>query len=221
MTKKTKAPSDRTRLRRAHARGAYDFETVGRILDAQPLCTVAYCVEGKPFIVPTFQWRHEDRVYWHGSSASRALRASHQQEVCLNVCILDGLVLARSAFHHSANYRSVTVYGVAEKVEGKQAKNEALKGFVDALIPERWSHLRPMTDQEVKATTILSMSLEEASAKIRTGGPIDDEEDYELPIWAGVLPVTTVSGDLVPDNKNQPDARVPEHLKTYQYPQTF
>lgn len=214
------APSERTRLRRLHERGAYDRATVAAILDAQPLCTFAYCRDGKPFIVPTFQWREGDHVYWHGSSASQALRAIAGEngigaEVSLNVTILDGLVLARSGFHHSANYRSVTIYGVARPVEGKAAKAAALKGFVDALVPGRWDSLRPMTEQEIKATTVLTMPIDEASAKTRTGGPHDDEADYALPIWAGVLPVVQRSTTLEADPLNAPGVPVPDHLANY------
>lgn len=217
MPQKSAAPTDRVRLRRLHERGAYDHASIAAILDTQPLCSVAYCVDGKPFVVPTFQWREGNRVYWHGSSASQALRKSSNQDVCMNVCILDGFVLARSGLHHSVNSRSVTIYGVAEKVEGEDEKIAALKGFMDTLIPGRWEALRPINAQEIKATTILSMSIEEASAKVRTGGPHDDEEDYELPIWAGVLPVTMQSGTLIPDDRNLPDVPVPDHLTDYHF----
>lgn len=216
MAKKHEAPTDRVRLRRLHLRAAYDFDSVAAILDQQPQCSVGYCFDGKPFVIPTFQWREGARVYWHGSAASSALKRSIGIEVCMNVNILDGFVLARSAMHHSANYRSVTIYGTAEKVADDH-KAAALKRFVDALIPGRWDNLRAMNDQEIKATTILSMPIEEASAKVRTGGPSDDEEDYALPIWAGVLPVTTRSGELIPDDKNLPGVDVPDHLKTFRF----
>lgn len=215
MKEKTNAPSERTRVRRMHERAAYDRASVAAILDAQPLCSVAYCVDGKPFLVPTMQWREGDHVYWHGSSASQALRRSQGREVCLNVCILDGLVLARSGMHHSANYRSVTIYGTAEEVKGNAAKEAALRRFIDALVPGRWETLRPVTEQELKATAVLRMPIDEASAKIRTGGPKDDEEDYALPIWAGVLPVATASGLLEPDGRNLPGVAVPAHLADY------
>lgn len=214
MASANDTPTDRTRLRRMHERGAYDLASIAAVLDAQPMCTVSYCVDGKPFTIPTFQWRKDDRVYWHGSSASRALRRSEGEEVCLNVSILDGLVLARSGMHHSANYRSATVFGVAEKVADEH-KETALKDFIEALVPGRWAELRPITTQEIKATTILSMPIKEASSKVRTGGPSDDEEDYELPIWAGVLPVATRSGTLIADERNLPELGVPDHLKDY------
>ncbi|MBA4782679.1 MAG: pyridoxamine 5'-phosphate oxidase family protein [Rhizobiales bacterium] len=218
------APSERTRLRRLHERGQYDHATVAAILDAQPLCTFAYCRDGKPYVVPTFQWREGEHVYWHGSSASQALKTIAGKgtskgpvgaEVCLNVTILDGLVLARSGFNHSANYRSVTIYGIATVLEGKEEKARALKGFVDALVPGRWDSLRPMTAQEIKATTVLTMPIDEASAKIRTGGPHDDEEDYALPIWAGVLPIVQRSGVLEADPRNVAGVPVPDHLKDF------
>lgn len=212
MTGDTLTPTDRTRLRRAHTRGAFDRTTVNAILDAQPLCHVGYVIDGQTAATPTFQWREGNNVYWHGSSASRALKASESTQVCLTVTVLDGLVLARSGFHHSANYRSVMIYGTAMKVEGDAAKTERLKRFVDGLYPGRWDTLRPMNDQELKATTILTMPIEEASAKIRSGPPIDDEEDYALPIWAGVLPVRQVTGTPEPDPRNLAEAVQPDGL---------
>jgi nitroimidazol reductase NimA-like FMN-containing flavoprotein (pyridoxamine 5'-phosphate oxidase superfamily) len=204
--------TDRTRLRRRHERGRYDLETIHAILDASPLCHVAYVVDGRPVVTPTLQWREGERVYWHGSSASRALRASEGTEVCLSVALLDGLVLARSAFHHSANYRSVMIFGRATRVDDPRLVVEKMRNFVEGLYPGRWDTLRPIRDQEVKATTVLSLPIEEASAKVRTGGPIDDEEDYALPIWGGVLPVRRVLGPPEADPRNPEGTPEPERL---------
>ncbi len=197
-TDKSAAPSERTRLRRVHERGHYDNKTIAAILDAGALCHVGYVVDGQPYVTPTFHWREGDQVYWHGSSASRALRASEGADVCLTVTHLDGLVLARSAFHHSANYRSVMVLGKARKVVDRAKKLAAMRAFVEKLYPGRWDDLRPVTEQEIKATTILYMPLDEASAKVRSGGPVDDEPDYDLPIWAGQIPLATILREPVP-----------------------
>lgn len=210
--------TDRTRIRRANLRGIYDLETAYAILDAAMLCHVGYTIGGKPYVTPTFQWREGDRVYWHGSSASKALRAAEGTEVCLTVSLLDGLVLARSGFHHSVNYRSVMLFGTAEKVEDPEAKTRHLKTFVEMLTPGRWDTLRPMTDQELKGTTILSMKIEEGAAKVRDGGPIDDEEDYELPIWSGVVPIRYTVGEPVPDPRNLPGVEMPAHVSGFRMP---
>lgn len=203
--------TDRSRLRRSHQRGHFDRETVNAILDAQPMCSVGYVIEGKPYVTPTLQWREGDYVYWHGSSASRAIRKSAKQEVCLTVAILDGYVIARSGFHHSINSRSVMLFGEAVPVPNEQ-KEEKLTAFIDGLWPGRSAILRPNTEQELKATALLSMKIEEGSAKIRTGPPIDDEEDYSLPIWAGVIPISSQVGALQPDTRNIKGVKPPQHL---------
>jgi len=182
--------SDFTRVRRMPKRGVYDRATVHAILDATPLCHVGHIVEGRPVVVPTFHWRHGDRVFWHGSSASRMLRANAAGgEVCLTVTLLDGFVLARSAFHHSANYRSLMCFGVPRLIDDPAEKEAAMQGFVERIAPGRWPLLRPVHQQEVKATSILALDLAEVSAKVRTGGPIDDDEDLAWPVWAGVVPL--------------------------------
>ncbi|MXQ07850.1 pyridoxamine 5'-phosphate oxidase family protein [Alphaproteobacteria bacterium GH1-50] len=209
--------TDRTRLRRLHERGAFDRDTIEAILDAQPMCSVGYVIDGKPYVTPTFQWREGDHVYWHGSSASRAIRQSRGQEVCLTVSILDGFVMARSGLHHSANTRSVMLFGRAEPVPDDQ-KEARLDAFIDGLWPGRSAMLRPTNAQELKATTILSMEITEGSAKVRTGGPIDDEEDYALPIWAGVLPVTRGVGVPAPDPRNLPGVEAPDHITGFRWP---
>ncbi|MBI2720492.1 MAG: pyridoxamine 5'-phosphate oxidase family protein [Rhizobiales bacterium] len=185
----TDAPSERTRVKRLNKRAHYDEATVHAILDAMPVCHVGYVFKGSPVVTPTLQWREDDHLYWHGSSASRMLEACNGADVCVTVMILDGIVMARSAFNHSCNYRSVMVFGKAFMVTDPAEKEDRLKTFTNRLFPGRWDILRPVSAKELKATTMLGLSLEESSAKVRTGPPGDDEEDYGLPIWAGVLPV--------------------------------
>jgi nitroimidazol reductase NimA-like FMN-containing flavoprotein (pyridoxamine 5'-phosphate oxidase superfamily) len=212
MLKTHSAPSERVRVKRLHERGHYDRETIAAILDAMPLAHVGYVFKGQPHVTPTLQWREDDRVFWHGSSASRMLETAKDADVCLTVTIMDGFVLARSAFHHSANYRSVMILGKAEKIADPAEKEVRLRNFVDGMFPGRWDMLRPMTKQEAKATTVLSMPITEASAKIRTGMPVDDEEDYALPIWAGLLPMRFEPLAPEPDPRNPPGVAVPEHV---------
>ncbi|WP_299628846.1 pyridoxamine 5'-phosphate oxidase family protein [uncultured Tateyamaria sp.] len=206
-----------SRLRRYHERGAFDRPTVYGILDAQPMCSVAYTIDGKPLVTPTLQWREGDHVYWHGSAASRTLRNSTRAAVCMSVAILDGFVLARSGLHHSVNSRSVTLFGTASKVEDPTEKLEKLRHFVNGLFPGRYDELRPDGPQDIKATTVLCMPISEGSAKVRTGGPVDDEQDYDLPIWAGVIPVTTQVGAPIADPRNLSHVGVPDHVRTFTY----
>lgn len=212
MSDRHLAPSDRVRVKREHERGYYDAETIHPILDAMPVCTVGYVFNGSPYVTPTLQWREGNHVYWHGSSASRMLEAVEEAEACLTVTLIDGFVMARSAFHHSANYRSVMALGTARKITDKDEKEARLKIFVDTLFPGRWDMLRPMTPKELKATTVMSLSLSEASAKIRTGPPKDDAEDYALPIWAGVLPVQMQVDAAIPDPRNLAGLSPPHHV---------
>ncbi|MDP6663535.1 MAG: pyridoxamine 5'-phosphate oxidase family protein [SAR202 cluster bacterium] len=214
MTNNDLRVTDKTRLIRAPERASYDRKLAYEIIDSTPMCHVSYVIDGDPYITPTFQWRQGDDIYWHGSSASRFLRNAAGANVALNVMLFDGLVLARSAYHSSANFRSVTVFGRAVQLEGDE-KLAALQQFVDVLTPGRWETLRPMNDQEIKATTVLSMPIDEASVKLRTGGPIDDDEDYELPIWAGVIPVAQTAGEFAPDERNLPGVDVPDHVRRF------
>ncbi len=206
--------TERTRLRRMHQRGHYDHETIYQVLDAARQCSVGYIFNGAPYVTPTIHWREGNRVYWHGSSASQMLRRSTGAEVCLTVSLLDGYVMARSGMNHSVNTRSAMLFGQAQKVadEDKEAK---LKIMVEGLFPGRWNMLRPATPQEIRATTVLSMEIDEGSAKIRTGPPGDDEDDYALPIWAGVIPVRTVIGAPVDDPRNLPDMTPPDHVTAF------
>jgi uncharacterized protein len=206
-------PTARSRVKRLRERGAYDFDTIAAILDAGLLCHVGYIIDAQPYVTPTAYWREGKRLYWHGSSASRMLRTVEKGvDVCFTVSHLDGLVLARSGFHHSINYRSVMLFGKAHKVEDYDAKLGAMESFVEHLFPGRWKQLRPATPQEVKATTVLSMAIEEGSAKARTGGPIDDEDDYSWPVWAGVVPVRAVMQSAVPDERLADTGEPPAYL---------
>lgn len=205
--------TERSRLRRASKRGSFDRQTVNAVLDAGLMCHVGYVIDGKPYVTPTFYWRDGDHVYWHGSSASRMIRRAKGAHVCLTVAHLDGLVLARSGFHHSVNYRSVMLFGEAELVTGKAEKTRVLDHFVDLLYPGRNSDIRPSTAQELKGTTVLRMAIAEGAAKIRTGGPIDDEDDYALPVWAGVVPLRMVAGAPEPDDRLAAGTPVPAHVR--------
>lgn len=209
----TFVPSDRARARRAHMRAHYDRQTLHAVLDAGIICHVGYVIDDQPYVTPTIYWRHGDNVYFHGSSASRMLRSVRDGiPVCLTVSHLDGLVLARSGFHCSVNYRSAMLFGTAEAVEDEDEKNQALQDFIDGLLPRHWPNMRPPTEQELKATTVCRLNIEEASAKIRTGPPVDDEPDYALPCWAGVVPVQTVLGTPQRDPRLTDDVPDPAYL---------
>lgn len=211
------APSERTRVKRLNKRAKYDVETVHAILDATPICNVGYVFGGAPYVTPTLQWREGGRVYWHGSSASRMLEACEDAQVCLTVSLIDGFVMARAAFHHSCNYRSVMVFGAAVKVTDPAEKEMRLRTFTEGLWPGRWDMLRPVTAKEIKATTVLSMPLDEASAKVRTGPPGDDEEDYALPIWAGVIPVRQQVIAPVDDPRLIAGIKPPQHVRDFKF----
>lgn len=209
------APSERTKVKRYGKRARYDAETVHGILDAMPICHVGYMFNGAPYVTPTLQWREGSHVYWHGSSASRMLEACEDAQVCLTVTILDGFVLARAAFNHSCNYRSVMAFGTARKLTDPAEKEQRLKTFTDSLWPGRWDMLRTMTTQELKATTVLSMELNEVSAKIRSGPPGDDEADYALPVWAGVIPVRQEMLAPIDDPRLPPGLTPPRHVTDF------
>ena len=175
--------SPRNRVKRLHERGSYDRTTVHGLLDASMLCHVSYVVEGQPYCTPTFFWREQEKLYWHGSSASRMLEnQSSGQRVCLTVAHLDSLVLARCGFNHSADYRAVIAFGTAYIVTDPEEKKRALVAMVDRFFPDRTASLRQSTTQEIKATSVIAMEIEQASAKIRSKGVADDDEDYELPV---------------------------------------
>src|SRR5271170_3242445 len=209
-------PTPRTQVKRLPKRGRYDRETVDQILDSAFVCHVGFSVDGQPYVIPTNYGRSEDTLYLHGSAASRMLKTlSAGVPVCVTVTHVDGLVLARSAFHHSVNYRSVVILGTARLVDDPAEKMEALRIFTDHVMKGRWDDVRQPTEQELKATTVLALPLEEVSAKVRTGGPIDDEADYSLPVWAGVLPLEVAVKTPIPDEKRQRDQPIPDYLKNY------
>lgn len=192
-------PTDRTKVRRLPKRGSFDRETIHAILDEALVCHVGFIADGAPVVIPTIHWREGDTLYVHGSAASRMLRTLERGvEACVTVTLVDGLVLARSAFHHSMNYRSVVVFGKARAVTGDE-KIGALEGLVEHVMKGRSRDIRQPNEIELKATLVLALPLEEASAKIRTGGPVDDEEDYALPIWAGVVPLALTRGEPMAD----------------------
>lgn len=209
-------PTQRTLVKRLPKRGLYDRETVNQILDSAFVCHVGFSVDGQPYVIPTNFGRAEDTLYLHGSAASRMLKTlSAGVPVCVTVTHVDGLVLARSAFHHSVNYRSVVILGTARLVEDPVEKMETLRVFTDHVMKGRWDDVRVPNEQELKATTVLALPLEEVSAKVRTGGPVDDEEDYALPVWAGVLPLEVTVKEPIPDAQRKNDPPVPEYMKNY------
>lgn len=202
--------TDRTRVRRLAQRGHYETETIHAILDEALMCHVGFVVDGQPVVIPTIHWRDGDTLYFHGSAASRMLRSLRDGvDACVTVTLLDGLVLARSAFHHSMNYRSVVVFGKAREV-GEDEKPRALEMLVEHVIRGRSKDVRPPNQKELRQTLVLALPIDEASAKIRTGGPVDDEEDYALPVWAGVLPLALKPGEPIADRGVQRD--VPDYL---------
>jgi nitroimidazol reductase NimA-like FMN-containing flavoprotein (pyridoxamine 5'-phosphate oxidase superfamily) len=198
--------TERTRLRRYPVRGVFDREAVYGILDEAFVCHVAFVVDGQPFAIPTAFARVGDTVYLHGSAASRMLRSlSEGVNVCVTVTLVDGLVLARSAFHHSMNYRSVVILGNARLVTESAEKRDALRAFTNHIVPGRWAELRPVTEQELTATSVLALPIEEASAKVRSGPPKDDDEDLDWPVWAGVVPLNLAAGEAAPDDHVRAD----------------
>jgi nitroimidazol reductase NimA-like FMN-containing flavoprotein (pyridoxamine 5'-phosphate oxidase superfamily) len=211
----TEAPSERTRVKRLNKRAKYDQETVHGILDAMPICYVGYVFKGTPYVTPTLQWREGDHIYWHGSAASRMLETCVDADVCVTVTMIDAMVMARSAFNHSCNYRSVMVMGKAHIISDPAEKQKRLKTFTEKLFPGRWDILRPVTPKELKATTMLGLSLDEASAKVRNGPPGDDEEDYAHPIWAGLIPIRTEILAPTPDERILPGLVPPEHVTKF------
>jgi nitroimidazol reductase NimA-like FMN-containing flavoprotein (pyridoxamine 5'-phosphate oxidase superfamily) len=206
----------RTKLKRLPKRGSYERETVYQILDEAFVCHVGFIVDGQPVVIPTGYARDGNRLLIHGSAASRMLRAlSLEADVCVTVTLIDGLVLARSAFHHSMNYRSVMIFGRAKIVSDEGEKLEALRAFTEHIVPGRWKDVRQPSENELKATLVMSLLIDEASAKIRSGAPIDDEADYELDVWAGVIPLRLEAGVPVDDTKLKEGIAVPDYASTY------
>jgi nitroimidazol reductase NimA-like FMN-containing flavoprotein (pyridoxamine 5'-phosphate oxidase superfamily) len=211
-------PTPRTTVRRLPKRGHYDRETIAAILDEGLLCHVGFALEGQPFVIPTLYGRRGGRLYLHGSAVSRMLRTlAGGVPVCVTVTLADGLVLARSAFNHSMNYRSVVVLGTATGVEGEE-KRAALEAIAEHVVPGRWNETREPNANELKATLVLSIPLDEASAKVRTGPPVDEDEDYALPHWAGVLPLALAAGSPLPDPRLPAGTPVPPSVSGWRRP---
>ncbi len=212
--------SDRVRLRRKRERGSYDREVIDAILDEALIAHLAIVEpDGQPVVTPTLHARHGDVVYCHGSTASRTLKALQAgAPACLTVSLIDGLILARSAMHHSANYRSVMLLGKASLLEDPAEKRAALERIVEHIVPGRWPDVRAPTDNELKATAVLAIPIEEVSAKVRVGGPVDDEEDYALPAWAGVIPLRMTAGEPLPDPRLAEGTPVPAYVSAYRRP---
>ncbi|MGA9243005.1 MAG: pyridoxamine 5'-phosphate oxidase family protein [Silvibacterium sp.] len=211
------APTKRTQVTRLPKRGDYSEATICSILDAGFLCHVGFVVDGQPVVIPTSYGRSGGTLYVHGSAASRMLRTlATGVDVCVTVTLVDGLVLARSAFHHSMNYRSVVLFGTATQVESLEEKTAALRVISEQIVPGRWDDVRQPTEQELKATKVLSLPLAEASAKVRSGPPLDEEEDYTLNVWAGVLPFRVQTEPPLPDPRLTSESQsVPNYLLDY------
>ena len=208
--------SRRTRLKRAPARGCHDLEAIYAILDEGLVCHIGFVHDGAPCVIPTFYARSGDLLLIHGSTANRMLRTLRDgASACVSVALVDGLVLARSAFHHSMNYRSVVIYGIAEELSDPAEKQAALRAFVDHAVPNRWGEIRPPSREETLRTMVLGLPIVEASAKLRTGGPVEEERDYQLDVWAGVVPLTLEAGKPLDDERLADGIAVPPHASTY------
>ena len=206
----------RTTVRRLPKRGAYERDTINRILDEALICHVGFIIEEQPMVIPTIHTRIGDALYFHGSAASRMLRWLREGvPVCVTVTLLDGLVLARSAFHHSMNYRSVVVLGTAREVVDRKEKLRVLEAIVEHVMRGRARDARRPHENELKSTMLVRLPLDEASAKIRTGPPLDDEEDYSMPIWAGVLPLALTATEPIADPRSNLGIEVPEYIRAY------
>lgn len=209
-------PTPRTRVVREPHRGIYDRATAYQILDEGLICHVGFIIDRQPFVIPTGYGRKEDNLYIHGSAASRMLRNLEQGiPVCVTVTLLDGLVLARSIFNHSMNYRSVVVLGTAVAVNDPQEKLDALRALSEHILPGRWADVRQPNERELKATLVMRLPIEEFSAKVRAGPPIDDEEDYAFPTWAGVIPMTLVPVEPVADPRLSVQMTLPQYVRNY------
>ena len=212
----TQIPTARTRVVREPHRAVYDRETVYRILDEGFLCHIGFALEGQPYVIPTSYGRKDANLYIHGSAASRMLRNLKEgMPMCLTVTVLDGLVLARSVFNHSMNYRSVVILGKATLIADPEEKLEALRSLSEHIIPGRWADARQPNERELKQTSVLRLPIEEFSAKVRTGPPIDDEEDYSFPTWAGVVPLEMKPGEPIADSRLQPLRDIPIYVGKY------
>jgi nitroimidazol reductase NimA-like FMN-containing flavoprotein (pyridoxamine 5'-phosphate oxidase superfamily) len=210
------APTERTKVRRLPDRGKYDAESVYGILDEAFICHIGFVVDGQPYVIPTGFARVNDTLYIHGSAASRMLRTlADGVQVCVTVTLVDGIVMARSGFHSSMNYRSVVILGRAKQVEERDEKLAALAAFSEQVMPGRWKDLRETTDAELKGTLVLTLPLKEVSAKVRTGPPKDDEADYALPLWAGVVPLKLIADTPIDDPRLPKGIVPPDYARNY------
>jgi nitroimidazol reductase NimA-like FMN-containing flavoprotein (pyridoxamine 5'-phosphate oxidase superfamily) len=208
--------TERTTLKRSPRRGSFDRKTIYKILDEAFVCHVGFTIDQRPVVIPTAYARVGDDLLIHGSTVSRMfITLARQVDVCVTITLIDGLVLARSAFDHSMNYRSVMIFGKARVLIDRQDKVAALRAFTEQIIPRRWDEVRPPNVQELKATTVLMLPLQEVSAKIRTGAPIDNEQDYELDIWAGVIPLKLSAGEPIADDRLKEGISVPQSVLNY------
>jgi uncharacterized protein len=204
----TYTPTQRTKIRRLGKRAVYDKARVHEILDEGFICHLGFTVDTQPYVIPTLYARSEDLLYIHGSGASRMLKTLAQGvDVCATVTLVDGYVLARSAFHHSLNYRSVVILGRARLVSEPEERLQALRTMTNHMVPQRWEELREPNDLELKQTMVLALPLEEVSAKVRVGPPVDEEEDYASPVWAGIVPIHTQLGEAIPDSRLLPNVK--------------
>lgn len=209
-------PTERTRIKRLPKRANFERASIYKILDEGFVCHVGFAVDDQPFVLPTAYARVDDKLLIHGSAASRMMRAlASEIDVCVSVTLVDGLVLARSAFHHSMNYRSVVVFGKAQVIRDEAKKTDALRAFTEHIVPGRWSEIRPPNKKELKGTLVLSLALAEASAKTRTGAPVDDEEDYAINVWAGVIPLEFSAKKPIADAKLKSDIKIPPYISNY------
>lgn len=212
----TFSPTPRTTLKRLPKRGDFERDAIFAILDEAFICHVGFIADGKPVVIPTSYVRVADDVYIHGSAASRMLRSLEEGiDVCVTVTLIDGLVLARSAFHHSINYRSVVIFGKATAVDESEEKLRALHAFTEHVVPGRWADVRPPDENELRATLVLRLRLAEVSAKVRTGPPIDDDEDYNLAVWAGVVPLRLIADAAVIDDRVPAGIEAPDYVREY------
>lgn len=209
-------PTERTTLKRLPKRGEYDRAAISEILDEAFICHVGFIVDGKPVVIPTSYVCIGDNLYIHGSAASRMLRSLEGgTDVCVTITLIDGLVLARSAFHHSINYRSVVIFGNAKVVDDSDEKIRALHAFTEHVVPGRWEDVRPPDENELRATLVLKLPLDEVSAKVRTGPPIDDDDDYNLAVWAGVVPLRMIADAPVIDDRVPAGIEAPDYVREY------
>jgi nitroimidazol reductase NimA-like FMN-containing flavoprotein (pyridoxamine 5'-phosphate oxidase superfamily) len=204
--------TERSRIRREHHLGSYARADVHAVLDASPFCHIGYVIDGAPYVTPTLHWRRGNRIYWHGSVGSRFLRQVEGTPVCVTCSLIDGYVLARSALNHAVNYRSTMLFGTAHVLESLEEKTEALRNFTDDIFPDRWDTLRPMTEKEVKATSVLWMEIEEATVKVRSGPPSDADE-ADTPVWAGIIPMHTTLTAAQPAPELPTTIGLPEPLR--------